>query len=211
MTGASIAPRDVEAACATGKFFALGLAPTPTYELAEYVRIQLFAGAPETLLLAARAVVEGDRPGDPRAMLKELDAEREFERSARALYLGLLDASEPAPNTAAHARWRCDRAIQRAALGLEGASSELQELAAEPMADELLLDLEAATGDVPPQLRREGIAAEGAQQLEATIADLSEQMLAAAAELKFELAARLRDEVQDLKKELRSMERAGHA
>ena len=30
-------------------------------------------------------------------------------------------------------------------------------------------------------------------------------------ELKFELAARLRDEVQDLKKELRAMERAGHA
>ena len=62
-----------------------------------------------------------------------------------------------------------------------------------------------------PQLRREGIAAEGANQLEATIADLSEQMLAAAAELKFELAARLRDEVQELKKELRAMERAGHA
>ena len=34
-------------------------------------------------------------------------------------------------------------------------------------------------------------------------------MLAAAGELKFELAARLRDEVQDLKKELRAMERAG--
>jgi excinuclease ABC subunit B len=62
-----------------------------------------------------------------------------------------------------------------------------------------------------PQLRREGIAAEGANQLEATIADLSGQMLAAAGELKFELAARLRDEVQDLKKELRAMERAGHA
>jgi excinuclease ABC subunit B len=62
-----------------------------------------------------------------------------------------------------------------------------------------------------PQLRREGIAAEGAQQLESTIEDLSQQMLAAAAELKFELAGRLRDEVQDLKKELRAMERAGHA
>jgi len=62
-----------------------------------------------------------------------------------------------------------------------------------------------------PRLRREGIAAEGAEQLEATIADLSNQMLAAAGELKFELAARLRDEVQDLKKELRAMERAGHA
>jgi excinuclease ABC subunit B len=62
-----------------------------------------------------------------------------------------------------------------------------------------------------PNLRREGIAAEGAAQLESTISDLSDQMLAAASELKFELAARLRDEVQDLKKELRAMERAGHA
>ena len=32
-----------------------------------------------------------------------------------------------------------------------------------------------------------------------------------AGELKFELAARLRDELQDLKRELRAMERAGHA
>ncbi|MFO5234606.1 UvrB/UvrC motif-containing protein, partial [Salmonella enterica subsp. enterica serovar 1,4,[5],12:i:-] len=62
-----------------------------------------------------------------------------------------------------------------------------------------------------PQLRRTGIAAEGADQLESTIADLTQQMLAAASELKFELAGRLRDEVQDLKKELRAMERAGHA
>ena len=55
---------------------------------------------------------------------------------------------------------------------------------------------------------REGIAAEGAMQLEATIQDLSNQMLAAASELKFELAGRLRDEVQDLKKELRQMSEA---
>jgi excinuclease ABC subunit B len=61
-----------------------------------------------------------------------------------------------------------------------------------------------------PNLRREGIAAEGATQLENTIADLNGQMLQAAAELKFELAARLRDEVQDLKKALRQMESAGH-
>ncbi|PCN46857.1 excinuclease ABC subunit B [Curtobacterium sp. 'Ferrero'] len=61
-----------------------------------------------------------------------------------------------------------------------------------------------------PNLRREGIAGEGATQLEATIADLNDQMLQAAAELKFELAARLRDEVQDLKKALRQMESAGH-
>jgi excinuclease ABC subunit B len=35
-------------------------------------------------------------------------------------------------------------------------------------------------------------------------------MLVAAEELKFELAARLRDEVAELKRELRSMDAAGH-
>ncbi|MCA1943142.1 MAG: UvrB/UvrC motif-containing protein, partial [Yonghaparkia sp.] len=61
-----------------------------------------------------------------------------------------------------------------------------------------------------PALRREGVAAAGATELEAIIADLTAQMLTAAEELKFELAARLRDEVQDLKKDLRGMIEAGH-
>jgi excinuclease ABC subunit B len=62
-----------------------------------------------------------------------------------------------------------------------------------------------------PNLRREGIAAEGAEELESIIGDLNDQMLAAAGELKFELAARLRDELADLKRDLRQMEKAGHA
>ncbi|WP_166983590.1 excinuclease ABC subunit UvrB [Paramicrobacterium fandaimingii] len=67
------------------------------------------------------------------------------------------------------------------------------------------------TSSPTPQLRHhEGLASEGANDLEAIIADLNAQMLAAARELKFELAGRLRDEVADLKKELRNMERAGH-
>jgi excinuclease ABC subunit B len=61
-----------------------------------------------------------------------------------------------------------------------------------------------------PNLRREGLAAEGGANLAEIIADLNAQMLQAAAELKFELAARLRDEVSDLKRELRQMEQAGH-
>ncbi len=36
-------------------------------------------------------------------------------------------------------------------------------------------------------------------------------MHTAASELQFELAARLRDEIKDLKKELRGMQQAGHA
>jgi len=61
-----------------------------------------------------------------------------------------------------------------------------------------------------PSLRREGLAADAGNSLETIIADLNEQMLQAAGELKFELAARLRDEVSDLKKDLRQMESAGH-
>ncbi|CAN5128366.1 excinuclease ABC subunit UvrB [soil metagenome] len=61
-----------------------------------------------------------------------------------------------------------------------------------------------------PNLRREGLGASGAVELEAMIADLNEQMLQAAGELKFELAARLRDELSDYKRDLRQMETAGH-
>jgi len=43
------------------------------------------------------------------------------------------------------------------------------------------------------------------------IQQLTDQMHAAASELHFELAARLRDEIGDLKKELRGMQKAGHA
>jgi len=61
-----------------------------------------------------------------------------------------------------------------------------------------------------PNLRNRGIAAQGAAELESLISDLNGQMLAAAGELKFELAARLRDELSDLKRDLRQMEKAGH-
>ena len=47
------------------------------------------------------------------------------------------------------------------------------------------------------------------QELSQLIEDLTAQMHAAAAELHFELAARLRDEVSDLKRELRGMREAG--
>jgi excinuclease ABC subunit B len=45
--------------------------------------------------------------------------------------------------------------------------------------------------------------------LAALIAELTEQMHVAAAELQFEVAARLRDEIRDLKHELRGMQAAG--
>ncbi|GAA4389373.1 MULTISPECIES: excinuclease ABC subunit UvrB [Brevibacterium] len=49
-----------------------------------------------------------------------------------------------------------------------------------------------------------------AADLAELIAGLTDQMHTAAAELQFELAARLRDELADLKKELRQMQREGH-
>jgi excinuclease ABC subunit B len=50
-----------------------------------------------------------------------------------------------------------------------------------------------------------------AADLSDLIQQLTDQMHGAAAELQFELAARLRDEIGDLKKELRGMQRAGQA
>jgi excinuclease ABC subunit B len=47
------------------------------------------------------------------------------------------------------------------------------------------------------------------QELLALIESLTEQMRSAARDLQFELAARLRDEIKDLKRELRGMETAG--
>ncbi|OKL54842.1 excinuclease ABC subunit B [Bowdeniella nasicola] len=55
---------------------------------------------------------------------------------------------------------------------------------------------------------REQVATESEGELVTLIEDLSEQMRGAAAELQFELAARLRDEISDLKKELRQMRAA---
>jgi excinuclease ABC subunit B len=48
-----------------------------------------------------------------------------------------------------------------------------------------------------------------AEELAGLISDLTDQMHAAAAELQFEVAARIRDELGDLKKELRQMREAG--
>ncbi len=62
-----------------------------------------------------------------------------------------------------------------------------------------------------PMRGRRDIGKAGSDQLLATIMDLDAQMRAAAAELKFELAARIRDEIGELKRELRQFEQAGHA
>jgi excinuclease ABC subunit B len=48
------------------------------------------------------------------------------------------------------------------------------------------------------------------QELMGLIESLTDQMRSAAADLQFELAARLRDELKELKRELRNMEEAGH-
>ena len=53
------------------------------------------------------------------------------------------------------------------------------------------------------------VGAAAREDLVALITTLTDQMHAAAAELQFELAARFRDEVRELKQELRGMQAAG--
>jgi excinuclease ABC subunit B len=66
-------------------------------------------------------------------------------------------------------------------------------------------------GKPQPLRGRRGVAAQGYDELLELVLELDEQMKAAAAELNFELAARLRDEISELKYELRQIEKAGHA
>src|SRR5256885_1320882 len=56
---------------------------------------------------------------------------------------------------------------------------------------------------------RDGTGSEARGDLVALITELTEQMHTAAAELQFEVAARIRDEIKDLKHELRGMQAAG--
>ena len=62
-----------------------------------------------------------------------------------------------------------------------------------------------------PMRGRKGIAGMAYDEIVSVIIDLDAQMKSAAAELQFELAARIRDEISELKHELRQMEKAGHA
>lgn len=62
-----------------------------------------------------------------------------------------------------------------------------------------------------PMRGRKGIAGMAYDEIMGIIIDLDAQMKSAAAELQFELAARIRDEISELKHELRQMEKAGHA
>lgn len=62
-----------------------------------------------------------------------------------------------------------------------------------------------------PLKGRKAIAGAGYEELLKIVFELDEQMKGAAAELNFELAARLRDEISELKYEMRQMEKAGHA
>ncbi|SDH09730.1 Excinuclease ABC subunit B [Agrococcus jejuensis] len=63
-------------------------------------------------------------------------------------------------------------------------------------------------GAPTPRLANDRSSLDGPAQLEQIIADLSAQMSEAAGELKFELAARIRDELHDLKRDLRQLREA---
>lgn len=76
--------------------------------------------------------------------------------------------------------------------------------ASSPEAEELFKKAEQ-------RVREDGLAAAPAEDLLDLIDQMTAQMMQAAEELKFELAGRLRDEIGELKKELRQMQQAGHA
>ncbi|WP_026533940.1 excinuclease ABC subunit UvrB [Arthrobacter sp. H14] len=89
-------------------------------------------------------------------------------------------------------------------------------LAREDADTQVLLEAASAAksskkGRDKPRSGKGGLASAPAEDLADLISQMTDQMHSAASELQFELAARLRDEIGDLKKELRQMQAAGHA
>ena len=85
-----------------------------------------------------------------------------------------------------------------------------EEVDTEKLMEQLRKEPKRKVGSTPMRGRK-AIGKEGIDQLLDTIVDLDAQMKFAASELKFELAARIRDEIAELKKELRAFDAAGHA
>jgi excinuclease ABC subunit B len=88
---------------------------------------------------------------------------------------------------------------------------DITEMLAREEADtvETLREVRQSQKSSAPSASRPPAALRPAQDLAALIESLTAQMRGAAAELQFELAARLRDEISELKKELRQMMEAG--
>ncbi|WP_405216844.1 excinuclease ABC subunit UvrB [Agrococcus sp. Ld7] len=86
--------------------------------------------------------------------------------------------------------------------------ADITEVLAREQADTAELLEGARRGAPTPRLAHDRSDLDGPGQLESIIADLSAQMTEAAGELKFELAARIRDELHDLKRDLRQMREA---
>jgi excinuclease ABC subunit B len=88
--------------------------------------------------------------------------------------------------------------------------ADITDLISKEDEDTELFMAEQKSGTRVPTSVRESLRSIPARDLGDLIDQLSEQMHTAASELQFEVAARLRDEVHELKKELRQMSQAGH-
>ncbi|QUW19225.1 excinuclease ABC subunit UvrB [Agrococcus sp. Marseille-Q4369] len=86
--------------------------------------------------------------------------------------------------------------------------ADITDVLAREQADTAELLAGGRRGAPTPRLAKDRSSLDGPAQLESIIADLTAQMTEAAAELKFELAARLRDELHDLKRDLRQIREA---
>ncbi len=85
-----------------------------------------------------------------------------------------------------------------------------EEVDTEALMEQLRKEPKRKVASVPMRGRKD-IGKAGRDQLIQTIMELDAQMRSCAAELNFELAARIRDEIAELKRELRQFEQAGHA
>jgi excinuclease ABC subunit B len=88
--------------------------------------------------------------------------------------------------------------------------ADITDLIAKEIDDTENLSTSAKNIGVSSGIHSKNVSSLPQRELVALIASLTDQMRSAASELSFELAARLRDEIRELKRELKGMQEAGN-
>jgi excinuclease ABC subunit B len=160
---------------------------------------------PEVSLVA---ILDADKEGFLRGETSLIQTIGRAARNSEGAVIMYAD-KETAAMTAALGETDRRRAIQLAYNEEHGITATTISKGVSDIAEFLQAEGKTPKGRKRSERKRKDLGDGAPQDLEKAIVELEEEMLAAAEELRFEYAARLRDEIRDLNRELRGLQEAG--
>ncbi len=160
---------------------------------------------PEVSLVA---ILDADKEGFLRGETSLIQTIGRAARNSEGTVIMYAD-KETAAMTAALGETDRRRAIQLAYNEEHGITATTISKGVSDIAEFLQAEGKTPKGRKRSERKRKDVGSGAPQDLEKAIVELEEEMLAAAEELRFEYAARLRDEIRDLNRELKGLQNAG--